>query len=241
MAQQHGLYATMMPKPLAGYDGSGLHLHLSLSEVKSGKNLFYAANGALQPDPAGRAILIAGLLTHARGMAAVLAPLVNSYKRLVPGYEAPIYLTWGRTNRSALVRVPRVNPRRPETTRVELRCPETRPATRTWPARWCWRAGLDGIRRELTLPDPAEEDLFTLDPRAQPHETLPSSLGEALAELQRDEVISAALGPQVMEALRGGQAQRVGELPRARQPVGDRTLPGSVLSIASEFGRIYPN
>ena len=197
VAQQHNLYATFMPKPIAGINGSGMHVHQSLSDVKTGRNLFYDAN-----DPYGLSRtarhFIAGLLAHAKGMIAVLAPLVNSYKRLVPGYEAPVYLSWGRTNRSALVRVPRISAGRPQATRIELRCPD--PSCNPYLAfAVMLKAGLDGIRRELPLPEAAEEDLYHVDPRSRQLETLPGSLGEALEELQRDEVIAAALGPHIFE------------------------------------------
>lgn len=197
IAQQHRLYGSLMPKPLAGVDGSGMHIHLSLTDRKTGRNLFYD-----QSDPYGLSRtarhFMAGLLAHARGMCAVLAPLVNSYKRLVPGYEAPVYLTWGRSSRAALVRVPRINAARPQATRVELRCPD--PSCNPYLAfAVTLKAGLDGIQRELPLPDAAEEDLFQVDPRARHFEMLPGSLGDALEELQRDEVVAAALGPHVME------------------------------------------
>jgi len=131
-------------------------------------------------------------------MVAVLAPLVNSYKRLVPGYEAPVYLSWGRTNRSALVRVPRISATRSQATRVELRCPD--PSCNPYLAfAVMLKAGLDGIQRELPLPEAAEEDLYHVDPRARGLERLPTSLGEALEELQRDELIAAALGPHIFE------------------------------------------
>jgi glutamine synthetase len=131
-------------------------------------------------------------------MIAILAPLVNSYKRLVPGYEAPVYLSWGRTNRSALVRVPRISAGRPQATRVELRCPD--PSCNPYLSfAVMLKSGLDGIARELPLPDAAEEDLYHVDPRARGLETLPGSLGDALAEMQRDEVIKAALGPHIFE------------------------------------------
>ncbi|HEU5015236.1 MAG TPA: glutamine synthetase family protein [Roseiflexaceae bacterium] len=197
VAQQHKLYATMMPKPLNGVDGSGMHTHQSLRRVGSGENAFYDGNDTYGLSPTARHF-IAGLLAHARGMIAVLAPLVNSYKRLVPGFEAPVYLTWGRTNRSALVRVPRIYSSRPQTTRVELRCPD--PSCNPYLAfAVMLKAGLDGIKRELPLPEPAEEDLFQVDPRAFQLETLPRSLGEALAALQQDDLIAEALGPQIME------------------------------------------
>jgi len=197
IAQQQGLYATFMPKPIAGINGSGMHVHQSLIDLKTGKNLFYDANDPYGLSQIARSF-IAGLLAHAKGMIAILAPLVNSYKRLVPGYEAPIYLSWGRTNRSALVRVPRISPRRPQATRIELRCPD--PSCNPYLAfAVMLKAGLDGIRRQLPLSEAAEEDLYDVDPRARKLETLPGSLGEALEELQRDEVIAAALGPHALE------------------------------------------
>ena len=134
------------------------------------------------------------------GMSAILAPLVNSYKRLVPGYEAPIYLTWGRTNRAALVRVPRISPGRPHTTRVELRCPD--PTANPYLAfAVMLAAGLDGVRRSLPLPPATEEDLFQIDPRSHQVAALPPDLGTALEELQRDQVICDALGPYILERL----------------------------------------
>ncbi|MBK9713930.1 MAG: glutamine synthetase [Kouleothrix sp.] len=197
VAQQMGLYATFMPKPIAGINGSGMHVHQSLTDIATGKNLFYDADDPYRLSQTARHF-IAGLLAHAKGMIAILAPLVNSYKRLVPGYEAPVYLSWGRTNRSALVRVPRISARRPQATRIELRCPD--PSCNPYLAfAVMLRAGLDGIRRKLALPQAAEEDLYHVDPRARHLETLPGSLGEALIELQRDEVIGDALGPHVLE------------------------------------------
>jgi glutamine synthetase len=197
VAQQHNLYVTFMPKPLSGINGSGMHVHQSLSDSKTGKNLFYDASNSYGLSKLARHF-IAGLLAHAKGMIAVLAPLVNSYKRLVPGYEAPVYLSWGRTNRSALVRVPRISAGRQQATRVELRCPD--PSCNPYLAfAVMLKAGLDGIGRELPLPDAAEEDLYHVDPRARGLETLPGSLGDALAELERDEVVAAALGPHILE------------------------------------------
>ncbi|MBC8163192.1 MAG: glutamine synthetase, partial [Roseiflexaceae bacterium] len=156
---------------------------------------------------------VAGLLAHAPGMCAVLAPLVNSYKRLVPGYEAPVYLSWGRTNRSALVRVPRVSPSRPQSTRVELRCPD--PSCNPYLAfAVMLRAGLDGVRHELPLPRAVEEDLYMVDPRAYQLETLPSSLGEALVELQRDDVVCGALGPHILERFVEAKTQEWNEYRR---------------------------
>jgi glutamine synthetase len=197
IAQRNGLYATFMPKPIAGINGSGMHVHQSLADKQTGKNMFYGAD-----DERGLSRLahqyIAGLLTHAPGMSAVLAPLVNSYKRLVPGYEAPVYLSWGQTNRSALVRVPRITRGRTQATRVELRCPD--PSANPYLVfAVMLKAGLDGIKRELMPPAAAEEDLYHIDPRSRSLTTLPGSLGEALEELQRDELVQDALGPHIFE------------------------------------------
>ncbi len=205
IAQMKGLYATFMPKPIAGVNGNGMHVHQNLIDLKTGRNAFYDP-----ADPYGLSSIarffIAGLLAHAPGMIAILAPLVNSYKRLVPGYEAPVYLSWGRTNRSALVRVPRISNGREETTRIELRCPD--PAGNPYLAfAVMLAAGLDGIQRQLNLREAAEEDLFHVDPRAQGLETLPSSLGAALDALRNDEVIQEALGPHIYERFLNAKQQ----------------------------------
>lgn len=197
IAQKNGLYATFMPKPIAGINGSGMHVHQSLADINTGKNAFHDKD-----DERGLSLLarqyVAGLLEHAPGMSAVLAPLVNSYKRLVPGYEAPVYLSWGQTNRSALVRVPRITKGRTQATRIELRCPD--PSANPYLAfAVMLKAGLDGIKRGLTPPAAAEEDLYHIDPRSRALTTLPGSLGEALEALQRDEVVQQALGPHIYE------------------------------------------
>jgi glutamine synthetase len=197
VAQLNGLYATFMPKPISGINGSGMHVHQSLADKHTGKNAFYD-----ERDERGLSRLahqfIAGLLEHAQGMAAVLAPLVNSYKRLVPGYEAPVYISWGRTNRSALVRVPRITAGRTQATRVELRCPD--PSSNPYLVfAVMLKSGLDGIKRGLTPPAAAEEDLYHIDPRSRSLETLPGSLGDALEALRNDEVVQSALGPHIFE------------------------------------------
>jgi glutamine synthetase len=197
LAQMHGLYASFMPKPMAHINGNGMHVHQNLTDITTGRNVFYDENDPYGLSTTGRQF-IAGLLEHAPGMIAVLAPLVNSYKRLVPGFEAPVYLSWGHTNRSALVRVPRTSISRPEATRVELRCPD--PSCNPYLAfAVMLAAGLDGIKRELSLGEAAEEDLFHVDPRALGLVALPDSLGTALEALQADEVVQAALGPHVYE------------------------------------------
>jgi glutamine synthetase len=198
VARRHGLHATFMPKPISGINGSGMHVHQSLFQAGSGKNAF-ADGGAEYGLSALARHFVAGQLAHARGMCALLAPLVNSYKRLVPGYEAPVYISWGRINRSALIRVPQVQPERPELTRLELRCPD--PSCNPYLAfAVMLRAGLDGIRQELEPPPISDEDLYHLndaDRAAKRLSMLPGSLGEALAEFQTDVLVRETLGEHI--------------------------------------------
>jgi glutamine synthetase len=200
IAQRHGLYATFMPKPFYGINGSGMHTHQSLWSVDGKRNLFYDQSDEYQLSGVARSYL-AGLLAHARGMIAVLAPLVNSYKRLVPGYEAPVYISWARINRSALIRIPQASRGKPEATRLELRCPD--PSCNPYLAFAAMlAAGLDGIKRNLELPRPVEENLYHFDDKAiqkQGVKTLPGSLEEALEEFSKDDVIQEALGAHVCE------------------------------------------
>lgn len=193
VASQHHLYATFMPKPVRGMAGSGMHVHQSLADVQTGRNAFVD-----ESDPYGLSQLarkfIAGQLKHARAMTAILAPLVNSYKRLVPGYEAPVYVSWARHNRSALIRVPRFAS--PAATRIELRCPD--PACNPYLAfAVMLKAGLDGVKNDIPLPAATEEDLFESQWARQGLETLPGSLREALDEMDKDPLIEEALGPHV--------------------------------------------
>ncbi len=199
IAQQHGLYATFMPKPIHGINGSGMHTHQSLFSIAENRNAFADASNAYGLSDVARSYM-AGILAHARGMSAVLAPLVNSYKRLVPGYEAPTYLTWGRTNRSALIRVPMVSPGKSiEGTRAEVRCPD--PSSNTYLAFAVMiAAGLDGVEKGLTLSDPVEESLFEMDAAtiaAKGIRELPGTLGDAITELEADPIIRDALGDHV--------------------------------------------
>jgi glutamine synthetase len=200
VAQLHGLYATFMPKPIHGINGSGMHTHQSLFSIAEDRNAFADPANQYGLSDVARSYA-AGILTHARGMIAVLAPLVNSYKRLVPGYEAPTYLTWGRTNRSALIRVPKVSPGKSiEGTRLEVRCPD--PASNTYLAFAAMiAAGLDGVEKGMTLGDPVEESLFEMDAARIAEKgikELPGTLGEAIDELERDPVICEALGDHVL-------------------------------------------
>src|SRR5712671_6476453 len=200
IAQQHGLYATFMPKPIHGINGSGMHTHQSLYSIDDKRNSFADAQSSYGLSPLAKSYA-AGILSHARGMIAVLAPLVNSYKRLVPGYEAPTYLTWGRTNRSALIRVPMVSPGKSiEGTRLEVRCPD--PSSNTYLAFAAMiAAGLDGVEKGMELAEPVEESLFEMDRAtiaAKSIRELPGTLGEAIDELEADQVIAAAMGDHVL-------------------------------------------
>jgi len=200
VAQMHGLYATFMPKPLFGINGSGMHTHQSLYDLGAQRNAFADPSNKYGLSDLARAYM-AGILAHARGMIAVLAPLVNSYKRLVPGYEAPTYLTWGRVNRSALIRVPMVSPGRSiEATRVELRCPD--PSANPYLAFAAMlAAGLDGVEKGMELAEPVEESLYEMDAARIAERgirQLPGTLGDAIDELEADPVICEALGDHVL-------------------------------------------
>jgi glutamine synthetase len=204
IAAEHGLHCTFMPKPIFGINGSGMHTHQSFSDIEGERgNLF-----ANEDDPDyGLSILakkyIAGQLKHARGMCAVLAPLVNSYKRLVPGYEAPVYISWARVNRSALIRVPKNRPGKTAAARIELRCPD--PTCNPYLAFAVMvRAGLDGIENDIEIPDPVEENLYHFDEserRRRNIQTLPGSLYEALDEMAKDELVRETLGDHITDRL----------------------------------------
>jgi glutamine synthetase len=200
VARKFGLHATFMPKPIYGINGSGMHTHMSLADVGSGRNLFADPNDEYGlSDLAKR--FAAGVLQHARGMSAILAPLVNSYKRLVPGYEAPVYVSWARVNRSALIRVPKISAGKPQSARIELRCPD--PSCNPYLAfAVMLRAGLDGVKRDLPVPAPVEENLYEFDAAMLARhnvQMLPGSLREALDELERDDLVRDTLGPHVYE------------------------------------------
>jgi glutamine synthetase len=197
LAEQKGLYATFMPKPMRGLSGSGMHVHQSLSYKANGSNAFSDPGDEHGLSKIAKQF-IAGQLFHARGMTAILAPLVNSYKRLVLGYEAPVYISWGRINRSALIRIPRAHTH--ESTRIELRCPD--PSCNPYLAfAVMLAAGLDGIRKGLTVPEATEENLYLLAnaPKKSIDTILPESLNEAIDELEKDSVIREALGAHLFE------------------------------------------
>ena len=197
IAQRNGLYATFMPKPVAGINGNGMHTHQSLWQ--DGQNAFADTGDEYGLSPLAKHF-IAGQLKHAREMSAIIAPLVNSYKRLVPGYEAPVYLSWARTNRSALIRIPKVSPGRVATaTRVELRCPD--PSANPYLTfAVMLRAGLDGIKHQVPVPEAHEEDLYHLDQAERARLTsMPGSLGEAIAELECSQLVRETLGDHLFE------------------------------------------
>jgi glutamine synthetase len=195
VAQSEGLYVTFMPKPLFGVNGSGMHTHQSLSTL-DGRNAFYDATDAYRLSRLAYNF-IAGQMAHARALAAVVAPTVNSYKRLVPGYEAPTYICWGQVNRSALIRIPGYLPGLGEdSARCELRCPDA--SANPYLAFAAMLAtGLDGIQRDLLPPPPVEENVYEFDSmqlRSHDIASLPGTLEEALQELERDSVIAEAMG-----------------------------------------------
>jgi glutamine synthetase len=201
IAQRHGLWATFMPKPFYGVNGSGLHVHQQLVAAEDDRNVFSDVQDARYGLTSAARHFIAGQLAHVAAMCAVLCPLVNSYKRLVPGYEAPAAINWGRVNREALIRVPRAASGVPGGTRVELRCAD--PSCNPYLGLAVMlAAGLDGMRRELAGPPPVEESLYAMDDAARMARrvgALPATLGEALDALRGDEVLRAALGGLVAE------------------------------------------
>lgn len=195
IAKRHGMFASFMPKPKSGINGSGMHVNMSLS--KDGKNIF--------DDPMGELGLsqeaywfIGGIMKHMKGMAVITNPLVNSYKRLVPGYEAPIYIAWSATNRSPLIRIPAT---RGSGTRVELRCPD--PAANPYlTLAVCLEAGLDGIRNHIEPPQAVTGNVFEMRLSKKNElgiESLPADLGEAIEEFEKDEYIGEILGRHITE------------------------------------------
>jgi glutamine synthetase len=202
IAAQHDLIASFMPKPIFGINGSGMHCHQSLFDINTGKNLFFDADDEFHLSKLAYGY-IAGQLAHARGFAGVVASSVNSFKRLVPGYEAPVYIGWAQVNRSALIRIPRHNAGQDKATRIELRCPD--PSCNPYLAfSAILAAGLDGIDNGIDIPKPLTNvnvyDLDDSERRKLKIKSLPGSLLEALGELEKDKVIKDALGASVYDA-----------------------------------------
>lgn len=190
IAKRHGLHASFMPKPKTGINGSGMHINMSLS--RDGKNIF-----ADESDPMGLSkeayYFIGGLMKHIKGMCAITNPLVNSYKRLVPGFEAPVYIAWSATNRSPLIRIPA---ERGEGTRIELRCPD--PSANPYLVlAVCLAAGLDGIENQIMPPAGVDKNIFSMTEEqkdAEGIDSLPNNLLEAIHELERDDLVKEVLG-----------------------------------------------
>jgi glutamine synthetase len=200
VAQKHGVYATFMPKPLFGVNGSGMHTHQSLFVGES--NAFFDPDDRWYLSDVAKSF-IAGQLRHAREISLLFAQWVNSYKRLVPGYEAPVYIAWSRRNRSALIRVPLYHPGKERATRAEIRCPD--PSCNPYLAfAGLLHAGLEGIERGYELPDPMETNLYELtkpERRSLGIESLPESLGEAIEIAADSELVEKALGADLRDRL----------------------------------------
>jgi len=196
IAMQHGVHATFMPKPVFGINGSGMHVHQSL--FKDGKNAFYDPNGKYFLSDTARSY-IAGILKHAPEFTAVTNQWINSYKRLVAGYEAPVYLSWAQRNRADLVRVPGYKVGKENATRLELRSPD--PACNPYLAfSVMLAAGLEGIEKGYQAPDPVEENVYVMGEEERTRRgigTLPASLYEAILETEKSEVVKKALGDHV--------------------------------------------
>lgn len=200
IALRAGYYATFMPKPIPGENGSGMHTHQSLFKGK--KNAFFNPNDNFHLSDMAKGY-IAGQLKHVSEFCLVTSQWVNSYKRLIPGYEAPVYISWARRNRSALIRVPMYKPGNEMATRVELRCPD--PACNPYLAFAVMLAsGLDGIEKGYELPDPIEKDIFKMTPQqleAHGIGSLPENLGLAIEKAKDSELVRSALGDFVFDRL----------------------------------------
>jgi len=196
VATMNGVYATFMPKPLFGENGSGMHTHQSL--FRGDRNAFHDASDPINLSDEGKQY-IAGILKHSKDIVAITNQWVNSYKRLVPGYEAPVYISWARRNRSTLVRVPMYKPGKENSTRIEFRCPD--PACNPYLAfSVMLAAGLEGIRKKYDMPDPVEENIFEMDEVRREErgiETLPNNLWEAVRYMEKSELVKRTLGEHI--------------------------------------------
>ena len=195
IAKRHGLHATFMPKPKYGVNGSGMHINMSL--MKDGKNIFHDSNGELGLSKEAY-YFIGGIMKHMKGMTAITNPLVNSYKRLVPGYEAPVYIAWSAKNRSPLIRIPAA---RDEGTRIELRSPDSS-ANPYLALAVCLQAGLDGIRNQIMPPKSVDCNIFQMTEKERIEsgiEEIPGTLIEAVSEMEKDPFMREVLGDHVYE------------------------------------------
>ena len=199
IAQKHGVYATFMPKPMFGVNGSGMHVHQSL--FKNGRNVFFNENDSYYLSKIARHY-IAGLLKHAPEITAVVSQWVNSYKRLVSGYEAPVYLSWARRNRSDMIRVPEYQPGKENSTRIEFRVPD--PACNPYLAfSVMLAAGLEGIEKEYELTDPIEENVYEMSSEEREQRgigSLPTNLLEAISLTEKSELVRKCLGNHLFDS-----------------------------------------
>jgi glutamine synthetase len=199
-AIKEGVYATFMPKPVFAENGSGMHIHMSL--FQEGKNLFFAPDGEYNLSELAKSFM-AGVLHHIKSITLIANQWVNSYKRLVPGYEAPCYISWGRRNRSSLIRVPMYRVGKEKATRIELRSPD--PACNPYLTfAVILAAGLDGIDNKYSLPAPVEENIFQMDEREKKRrkiDSLPASLESAVHEFEKSKLMRNTLGDHVFNTL----------------------------------------
>lgn len=210
VCRMHNLYATFMPKPINGQNGSGMHVHQSL--WKGGKNLFFDKKGPYYLSDMARHY-IAGVMAHAREISAVLSQWINSYKRLIEGYEAPVYIAWGQKNRSAYIRVPEYQPGKERATRIELRAAD--PACNIYLAfAIMLAAGLDGIRKNESLVDPVEENIYHMSGARQKKfeiRVLPRNLDEAVKLMEKSELVRETLGDHIFQKLVANKKKEVEE------------------------------
>ncbi|MEO0563654.1 MAG: glutamine synthetase, partial [Chloroflexota bacterium] len=198
IARRYGLHCTFMPRPSADLPGTGMHIHQTLHDIESDDNRFLDTDNKYGLSELGEQFL-AGQLTYARAMTAILAPLVNSYKRLGTSFEAPMYVSWAHINRAALIRVPSTQPGQEDHTRLELRLPD--PASNPYLVQTVMlQAGLEGIRQKMELPPPLEETIVHQNrSRLRQLETLPNSLRQALDALEQSGLLLSALGPYISD------------------------------------------
>jgi glutamine synthetase len=210
VCRMHDLYATFMPKPINGQNGSGMHVHQSL--WKDGQNLFFDKKGPYYLSDMARHY-IAGVMAHAREISAVLSQWINSYKRLIEGYEAPVYIAWGQKNRSAYIRVPEYQPGKERATRIELRAAD--PACNIYLAfAVMLAAGLDGIRKKESLVDPVEENIYHMSGTRQKKfeiRVLPRNLDEAVRLMEKSELVRETLGDHIFQKLVANKKKEVEE------------------------------
>jgi len=200
IAQMNGMHATFMAKPISGMAGSGMHIHQSIFDVKTNKNLFYEEDDKYNLSRLAYNF-IAGQIKHIKAMSAILCPTINSYKRLITGFEAPVYLTWAGSNRTALIRVPKSYNQKNTSTRIELRCPD--PTCNPYLAfAVMLKAGLDGIKNNLEPPKPVEEFIYSFDQEMlikKNIDVLPTNLNEAINNMKKSYIIKNVLGEKLFD------------------------------------------